>query len=365
MHDAAARRVVLLDSTLATVRVVLDSAASGQSKYGRFAGRLIDFPGDSALFLDLAAQSLLVIDSEGGIARVASVPRPMDAGAMVTAETPRVDAGHRLVYRIGLRGRSAGARSSPLGAERHLAPDTAAIVRVGLETRVLDTVARFRIRQWPGIVRFRDSVDQAVVTRVNPLEPLDDWTMFSDGTVVVVRGAEYRLELVRADGSRHVTPKLPYEWVGIDDSTRIAFIAYLETRQEARLAAGRRERAGKPPMEPREVAALMRRAQQGALDVPHVRYQFVDPLDLPGFRPAVVARSARPSPENTIWVRTLLQTPTDSGIVYDVLDVTGARVDRVRVAEGRTLAALDVDVALLVFTDGDGGVRLERVRRKP
>ena len=71
------KRVLLMDSTLAVVKVVADSTMSDAS-YGTRAGGLIAYRGDSTLFIDPSALSMLVIDPDGKIARVMAAPRPND-----------------------------------------------------------------------------------------------------------------------------------------------------------------------------------------------------------------------------------------------------------------------------------------------
>src|SRR5580693_7367848 len=68
VDDGTNRRLLLLDSTLTTLRVVLDTNTSAARTYVQ-AGPLIRFLGDSTLFLDVRATSLLLIDPGGSIAR--------------------------------------------------------------------------------------------------------------------------------------------------------------------------------------------------------------------------------------------------------------------------------------------------------
>ena len=75
VNDQAGRRLLLLDSTLKRVAIVADSS-SGANGYGARPGGLIAYRGDSTLFVDPAALSMLVIDPAGKITRVMAAPRP-------------------------------------------------------------------------------------------------------------------------------------------------------------------------------------------------------------------------------------------------------------------------------------------------
>src|SRR5688572_29396355 len=101
VNDILKRRVLMLDSTFTQVTVVADSTSSTANAYGNRAGGLLAYRGDSALFVDPASMSMLVINAEGKITRVMSAPRPQDVGFLVGGPNgfPGFDAKGRLVYR--------------------------------------------------------------------------------------------------------------------------------------------------------------------------------------------------------------------------------------------------------------------------
>ena len=115
VNDILKRRVLLFDSTLSQVTVVADSTGSTANAYGARPGGLISYRGDSALFIDPASLSMLVINSEGKITRVMSAPRPQDVMALVGGATgfPGFDAAGKLVYRAPPRMRMAGMPGAP------------------------------------------------------------------------------------------------------------------------------------------------------------------------------------------------------------------------------------------------------------
>src|SRR5687767_7594530 len=70
VNDILKRRVLLLDSMFTEVTVVADSTSSTANAYGNRPGGLLSYKGDSALFVDPASLSMLVISSDGKITRV-------------------------------------------------------------------------------------------------------------------------------------------------------------------------------------------------------------------------------------------------------------------------------------------------------
>src|SRR5688572_2223541 len=141
VNDIIGRRVLLFDSALKSFTVVADTTSATGNAYGARAGGLIAYRGDSTLFVDPASLSMLVIDPAGKIGRVMSVPRVEDVGSLVGGPiggSTGFDASGRLVYRMFPRPRPR------MSQDGHMVPpdmpDTAAIVRIDLATRQLDTV---------------------------------------------------------------------------------------------------------------------------------------------------------------------------------------------------------------------------------
>ena len=99
VNDPFGRRVLLFDANLQTFQIIADSMGANGNNYGRGVG-LIAYRGDSTLFVDPQSLSMLVLDANGKVARVMSVPNAQDAmsfaGVLGAAQT---DPQGRLVYR--------------------------------------------------------------------------------------------------------------------------------------------------------------------------------------------------------------------------------------------------------------------------
>ena len=393
LNDGMQRRVVLLDSTLATATVIADTTpATGNAYGGRLAG-LIPYRGDSTLFVDAQSMSMLVIDPAGKVGRTMSVPRAQDANALVSAAfgTPGFDARGRLVYRAMPQFRFAGGPPPGAGGgPRTMAPpempDSAPIVRVDLASRAVDTLAFVktpRIR-----MQVTESGDGRVSMQsvVNPLPVVDDWAVLSDGSVAIVRGRDYRLDLIGADGKVQSLPKLSFDWQRLTDEQKSAFLDSVKAQRARMGAVGGMDAAamgprvvmqfgdgpnGPPPRGAPREGGERRMQVEGAAAAAAVApppLQFVDASELPDYRPAFLANASRADAQGNVWIRTTA-APTQAGaLVYDVVSAKGELVDRVQVPPGRQIMAFGPDGSVfLVAREGTGPTAtttLERARIK-
>jgi hypothetical protein len=366
VHDQfPARRVLMLDATLGNAVPVADTTpATGNAYSGRMAG-LLPFRADSSLFVDPQSLSMLVIDPDGKIGRTMSVPRSQDAMALVGLQgTPGLDASGRIVYRAAPNFRFAGG-PRPAGGTPQVPemPDSAAIVRIDLATRAVDTVT------WIKTPKIRMNVNRSeegrisMTSEINPLPIVDDWAVLSDGTIAILRGRDYRVEFIDPDGSRRPGQKIAFEWQRLTDEQKVAFIDSVKVARERQLAEARanapvgttgsapapmpmeggmriemRTRAGGggPPPSDRE----QRTISSGG---PMANLNFVSPSELPDYRPAFFQGQVRADREGNLWVRTTT-TKAGGGSIYDVINRKGELIDRVQVPTGRTILGF-----------GDGG----------
>jgi hypothetical protein len=228
VNDILNRRVVMFDSTLSKVTVVADSTSATANAYGARGGGLLQWGGDSALFVDPASLSMMVINGSGEIGRVMAVPRPNEVGLLVGGPNGRPGFDHmgRLVYRGQPRPRQQArearqdARAEARGAQRGGAgqtvniggmsmqvpelPDSAPVVRVDLATRMLDTAGQFKIQR--ADIKITEGADGRpnVQVRQNPIQMIDDWALLSDGSIALVRGHDFSVERIDPAGNRTV-----------------------------------------------------------------------------------------------------------------------------------------------------------------
>lgn len=364
LNDPFGRRVVLLDSALRVVKVVADSTSSTASAYGPRPGGLIAYRGDSTLFVDPASLSMLVIDGEGKIARVMSVPRPQEANALTSISFggPAFDAQGRLVYR-GMpdfrRTRVMGGAPGDRPPTPPEMPDTVAIVRLDLSTRALDTAAWVKVPRVSMNMSRGEDGSFTMSQVVNPLPVVDEWAVTSDGVLTIIRGRDYRMERIAPDGQVAASTKLPFDWQRLTDEDKVALIDSVKAQRE-RMAAnggggtpgggmmvfggapGGAAPGGPPGDGPQRVMITMQAAPGGeptTVSSGNVRanISFVAPSELPDYKPPFFAGAARADADGNVWVRTIPTRAIPGGPIYDVIDAKGTLVDRVQVPEGREI----------------------------
>ena len=353
VNDMTGRRVLLMDSTFAVLKVVADTTPGNPNSYGGGVASLIAFRGDSTLFVDAQSLSMLVIDSNGEVARVMSVPRAQDA-MMLAAGGIGAGAfysnGH-LVYRGMPNIRMNIVNGTPqMGAM----PDTMPITRVNLQTRVVDTVGYVKIPiSLPNITRSDDG-KISVNLEVNPLPVVDEWAVTPNGDVAFVRGRDYHVDWVDANGSRRSSPKMAFDWKRLTDEDKAKFVDSVKTLIDKQAAAnpgqgaamatafGNMMGGGGGGGAPR--VQMMIRADGGppgaggptrAPQVSAPKINVVSPSQLPDYQPPFFATSTRADADGNLWVLTIPTKPQPAGSVYDVINGQGEVTERVLIPDGR------------------------------
>jgi hypothetical protein len=223
VNDGTRRRLLLMDSSLKTIGVVLDSLTEVANAYGVRQGALLPYRGDSTLFFDPASYAVLVLDGEGRTARVRSVPRVRDVSWLTSPNNygwPGIDAKGRLVYRIPAEA------GPPLVAPPKGVPwfpqdpDSAFIVGIDFETRKLDTLGSIRTPKQPFNVRRSGEFGFNFTSLTNPLPSTDEWALLPDGTIAFVRWRDYRIEYLDGNGKLTSSAKLPFDWQRLADEDK-------------------------------------------------------------------------------------------------------------------------------------------------
>jgi hypothetical protein len=380
VNDQAGRRVLLLDSTLKLVGVVADSTSNTQSAYGPRPGGLIAYRGDSTLFVDPASLSMLVIDPTGKIARVMAAPRANDVQFLSgVLGTPGFDAKGRLIYRTmtrpGMMRGEGGMMTAPV------LPDSEALVRFDLASRKLDTAAFFKVYR-PKMDIQRDSTGVRMSSQINPLPVVDEWAVLSDGTLAIVRGQDYRVDFISADGTRTKGEKIPYDWQRLSDDDKVAFVdsvkaAMLRARAGGSAAGGAGAagigaggggggqmvirmdaREGGPPGGApggnRENIVL-----GGAPAGQMPTLNMVSASELPDYKPVFGPNSVRSDADGRVWVRTIPTKPV-AGVVYEVIDRSGKLVDRVLVPNGSVIVGFGPGGVVYMGMRDATGIHVQR-----
>lgn len=353
VNDVGHTRVMLLDSTLSRSRVVIDTVGgpnpSAPARAPLHSVTLIRYPGDSTLYIDRAAQSVLVLDQTGKVARVMALPRPQDipyiAGGGEGGQ-PEIDARGRLVYhgvyRPEVRPQDPNLR---VRVNIPLQRDSAPIVRADFDTRQIDTLTALKMNLGTPFDRVEGDAQGNVTLHyfVNVEDADDQWAMLSDGTVAVVSVHDYHVEFLDTDGTRRVGPKMPFDWKRVDEKRKQLMVDSLRPALDSiNTAPGRTINT---PDGPRQLRS---------------RYAFM-PLEKMGdYEQPITTGAVKADLNAHLWIVPHTTARAQGGVLYDVVDRQGQLVERVQFPKGHALVGFGAKNDLYVLRiEGKNGI-LER-----
>lgn len=279
-------------------------------------------------------------------------------------------------------------------------PNTAVIVRADFKTRKVNRIANYRMEP-SGRFTMQSGPDGRAVARtvLQPLATWDDYAILSDGTVAVVRVADYHIDFYRPNGQVDTTAQIPFSWKQLSDRDRQAIIDSARAAQLGAEAAGKmtREREGaavvagvavanatginskktgegftvnvvradsiaagvvaafpNQPPRPNSVVALPFGVK--AADIEYVPY-----TDLPVRYPPFREQSLSVDYLDNLWICTTAQDPLGKGAkMYDVVNNLGMLLQHVRVPAGRTIAGFGSNGVVYLKYQGASGWVVER-----
>ncbi|HYV99282.1 MAG TPA: hypothetical protein VE967_17630, partial [Gemmatimonadaceae bacterium] len=236
------------------------------------------------------------------------------------------------------------------------------------------------------------------------LPSVDTWTMTSTGVLAIVRGADYHMEFVYADGKHFVGPKMPFDWRRLTDDDKQKkldsarkVIDSLTTLggYKARVCGSRVSEMYLGFVPPAAGAAgaggagggggggrggdagggavAVGRAGGGggAPDDPAtnldchwipVAVQLPAPSEIPDYIPPVRANAPKPDLDGNIWIMPTTSLGAKDGILYDVVNPKGEVVERVQLPKDRDILAFGKGGVLYLSRRESGGVFVEKVR---
>jgi hypothetical protein len=357
VNDVTGRQLLVLDPQLRREVTLLGQGLGANAPYPRSGAQLVR-AGDSTLFIDLDSRSLVLIDPRGTIVRTLAPPRVNDLpqignGPVASAGT---DAFGRLVYRIVPARVAQVAPSGPQRAPTSSGPaglDSALLVRADWVTRALDTIASVAVETVPAPVPGPTLQGRPTSrVRINPAVPMiDEWAVLSDGAVAVVRGADYRIELIEADGRRS-TAKLPIAWRPVT-----------EAEKRARLDSARRVLDSLATTARPFGMMVTHYADRPKPDTLIPTVEFADPSAMPDYVAPIRRGAVLADADNNVWILPTTSDVGARGLVYDVVSRQGEIVVRVRFPEGGTVAGFGRGgVLFLTERLPDGSHSIERWR---
>jgi hypothetical protein len=126
--------------------------------------------------------------------------------------------------------------------------------------------------------------------------------------------------------------------------------------------------SGGGPGEPPPRGAAERRTQvEGSAAIAGMTpspLQFVDPSELPDYRPPFLANASRADAQGNLWVRTTAAPTAPGALVYDVVNAKGELVERVQVPAGRQIVGFGPEGSVyLVAREGTGPTAVTTLER--
>jgi hypothetical protein len=170
----------------------------------------------------------------------------------------------------------------------------------------------------------------------------DDWAVLSDGSIAFVRGHDYHVDWVRANGQKTSTAKLPFDWQSLSDTT----------------AAGRARLAYQP-------VTLRTRPDSAARGVDSIRRAVSLAAGSLRYALSVVTEGGSgaitPDLDGNVWILPTSTPDADDRLVYDVVNTRGELIQRVRLFPGRSIAGFGRNGTVYQQVRGYG-VTIERTR---
>lgn len=416
VNDGIRRQLVILDEQLANPTILLDSVAVGGQGYGLRAQPLIPYLADSTLFVDGGSLSLLVIDPNGKIAHVMSAPKPNDLRNLAISASG-VDAQGNLIYRgplqIAARANTAPNAAPGFAPPAVQVPDSAPLLRANFDTRVVDTVSKLKVQSGnrPNI-GMDPNGKVALKLIINPINTVDDWAVLSDGTIALIRGHDYHVDVVTPDGKTFAAPKLPFDWKRLSDADKQALIDSAKALQEKTVADAKANAAtpaaaaaaaqdamfaslmssfggggggnGAPPGAGMGGIAFGGMGGGRGMDaggggggggmppamaamIGTITVDYVPLKEIADYYPAIRPGAAKADLDGNVWVLPTTSAQSKAGeLVYDVISNRGELRYRVRLPSGRLIAGFGHrGVVYLMHRDGARGWLLERATVAP
>ncbi|MGV3711331.1 MAG: hypothetical protein ACO1Q7_21095 [Gemmatimonas sp.] len=366
VNDALRRQVSLCDVTLTTCKIVVDSVAASANGYPEFESPLIQYLGDSSLLVDVTSKSLLVLDAEGTIRHPMALPNDKNVADALMNGSSGFDRMGRMIYK----------RNQPM--EIHIIRDPGStsgridvkqlgefveVIRADLDERRIDTLGRVRINA-DSLVLLNGTAGKPPIIKqiVNPMPTFDEFAVMSNGVTAIVRGQDYRVDWIHADGTTTSSPKLPFDWksLTLEDKQRLvdsATTARQKIAEEKKKAAALKASANGEPV---------RRTLRNSTDtyMSGTVIEIVPLKDIADYYPPIRREAAMADRDGNLWILPSTSAQSRSGeLVYDVINEKEGLSRRVRLPLGRALAGFGPGgVVYLVHGSMRDGFVLERVQ---
>jgi uncharacterized membrane protein YgcG len=392
VNSAADRVLVIYDVPLARATIVADT--NGTALLYTYAPRVVSYLGDSTLMFDVQSGSLFLITPTGAMGRVMAPPTRAFIGF---GPGGGIDSRGRLVFaQFGL-----GAPAPPCvpgAAVGSPAPpaDSGVIVRADFVTRTVDTIARNRGPAGTPFEAVKNAECQVVSVKwsINPTLPsVDTWAMTSTGVLAIIRGFDYHMEFIYADGHKVTGPKMPFDWRRLTDADKQAKIDSARKVVDSLSAAGGyRARICGGNMVGLMMAPIAPGAGGGGagggggdgarggggrgggggdppaandVDCKWIAMTPAFPAlsEMPDYVPPIRQTVPKADTDGNVWILPTTSLAAKDGLLYDVVNPKGELVERVQLPPDRDILTFGRNgVLYLTRRDAPNKVFIERVK---
>ena len=308
--------------------------------------RVLAGPADTTFIFDPGNQRYLVVAPDGKPVTTFRMEMP---AAAIGAGGPVVRMGLSIARATDARGRLYFEGSPMPSGPGQPPPDTAAVMRYDRGTQKIDTLGWVKLSPNNMQVTGGQGNMNVRIGMANPLAPRDEWTVFPDGRVAIVRAANYQVDWVLANGTKRSSSPNRFTPLRVTEADKKEEEALRARAMQGAVMmtveagpGGTRSSAG--------VGQPRGATQQAITDWPEVK---------PPFRSGMASVLARPNGE--LWVRRT-EAAGAKGTLYDVLDAHGAVTHAVRIAEGLTVVGFGNGTVYTTKLDEDDLVYLQRHR---
>lgn len=303
---------------------------AGPSEYGMLS-RIIPLVADTSLIYDPRNTRYFLIEPAGRIGKVFRPEETMPGGGRGLgggAVARGSDSRGRLYYEGSPFATAPGGGMAPA--------DTVPVIRYDLRTKRSDTLAYVRLAQGNAQVTVKDD-NLRLTVGAKPFPARDDWVPLASGGIVVVRVADYHVDIYGPSGGRTSGAPVEVDAIAVTEADKEEWRAFRESLKGLTVGRGGAPSTGSPLGAGRP-----------------------EPV-FPAVKPAFVVGDVFARANGEVWVLRSRKW-SDKIPVYDVFNSTGTLARRVALPVKTRLVGFGSGTAYVVRSDADDLQYLQRYK---
>lgn len=212
------------------------------------------------------------------------------------------------------------------------------VIRADLDERRIDTIGRVRINSDSLVlVNASGGRPSAIKQIVNPLATFDEFAVMSNGVTAIIRGKDYRVDWIHADGTTTSSPKLPFDWKSLTLEDKQRLVDSATTARQEIAAAQKKAEAARASANGEPARKTLRNSPNNPM--PGTVAEIVPLKDIADYYPPIRREAAMADRDDNLWILPSTSAQSRNGeLVYDVVNERDGLSRRVRLPLGRALA---------------------------